>query len=96
MSDLVLSWVAMGLTVLVVSTQQSMHIIKTQTLQIRVASGDPAGSYHKMVLWSLINLRHSEKERSEVANSKDLQCIGSTYPLYQMKSRQFYRMHCGV
>lgn len=42
MSGLVLSWVLMDLTVVVVSTQQLMHIIKTQTLQIRVAPGDPA------------------------------------------------------
>lgn len=34
MSGLILSWVATDVTVLVVSTQQLMHIITTQTLQL--------------------------------------------------------------
>lgn len=91
MSGLVLSWVAMDLTVLVVSTEQLMHVIKTQNTDLCGPRWSPCtyfGSYHKMVLWSLINLRHSEKKRSEVANSRDIQCKGSTYalPLW-MKSR---------
>lgn len=107
MSGLVLSWVATDVTVLVVSTQQLMHIIMTQTLQLVWPQVIPL-----YLLWFLSQDGAVEFDKPQAFWGEEKwsghQQGCSVYRLTLSpvphtgwnpdlsKSRQFYRMYCGV